>query len=63
MLGDEKAKFDQPQHDDQNAAAQAIDECVDERLSLHARDSFTQRRKGSQRRLCANFAPLRETNS
>jgi len=35
VLGDEKAKLDQPEQDDQNPAAQAVDECVDKRLSLH----------------------------
>ena len=36
VLGDKKAKLDQPEQDDQNPAAQAVDECVDKRLSLHS---------------------------
>ena len=36
VLDDEEAKLDQLEHDDQYPAAQAVDECVDERLSIHA---------------------------
>ena len=31
----EEAKLDQPEHNNQDPAAQAVDECVDERLLLH----------------------------
>ena len=36
MLDDEEAKLDQPEHDDQDPAAEAIDECVYERAILHS---------------------------
>ena len=37
---DEKAKLNQPQDYDQHAAAEAVDQCVDERLSVHARGFY-----------------------
>ncbi len=41
VLDNQKAKLDQPEHDDQNPAAQAIDERMYERLSVHVKSDFT----------------------
>ena len=38
VRNDEETKLDQLQDDDQNAAAKAVDQCVDERLSIHANE-------------------------
>jgi hypothetical protein len=41
VLANEKAKLDQLEHDDQDPAAQAVDEYVDDCLSIHVNSDFT----------------------
>src|SRR5689334_22102296 len=53
VLDDEEAKLDHPQHDDQDPAAQTVDERVDERLLFHGAEKEShakpQRRKESRK--------------
>ena len=68
VLDDEEAKLDHAQHDDQDPAAQTVDERVNNCLLLHRESIFSRKDAKAQRKtrsvslLCA-FASLRETSS